>query len=152
MSLQRKKATRQQIVNYIEAVLYKNIPKIRAYQEHINDTLKNPHSAINRLEASADFKAIYATMAGDDDVILEKAIARAQNKYVKLVEKNIDKMANILDEAENTDREEGTGVKNQAIAVRLANETISAMSIVQGASPPASTGGNKRLDKSSVIR
>lgn len=139
-----KSPTRQQIVAYIEAVLFKGSNKKAAYLENVNPEISNVHSAIRTIEGRDDFKEIYKTLDTDNNLQAQEAAVRARRKYVQLIEKNLDKTTELLDEAGST------ADKQQAI--RLSNETIGSMSgINSGGDNEDGDGKRKQLKRSDSI-
>lgn len=133
------------MIAYAEAVHIQKFPKGKAYKAYVNDKVKDVFNAIGRLERNEEYKAIVTTILEDSNFQLDKKIANVRSKYVSLIESNIDTMQNVIKKAS----EEGQ-LKDQAMAVRLANETITAMSIIDGSREPSKpTQGT--INKSSVI-
>ena len=136
-----KTINRNSMIEYIQAVLVGGISKKKAYLEFIDPNSKDAAAAVNRMEKRPDFIKLHASIKADDALQMEKSVSRVKLKYVKLIEKNMDTMSDVLDNAED--------MKEKAIAVRLANETITAMGIIDR--PTESTSGQPALNRGGVI-
>lgn len=133
------------MVAYAEAVLIKGYTKKAAYQEYVDDQVKDPKKAFMAMEKKKEFQEIWQTIAGDANAILQADITRVRTKYANLVEQNIDMASDILDDMKDNKET----FKNKAAAVRLVNETISAMAIVSGGTPAPEAP--RRIDHSGVV-
>lgn len=144
MAIKRlKKITRQEMVAYIEAILMKGYTKKDAFLEFIDPEAKDVHSRINTMENRAEFYEIYKTLNSDSNLQIQETINRVKKKYAALVEKNIDKATEVLDQTET--------IKDKATAIRLVNETVGALSIMSGNTTPDKQP--RKLDRgASVIR
>lgn len=143
MAIERARASREQIIAYIEDVLFRNKTKKASYQDNINPDIKNVHAAIRTLEGREDFKAIYTVLNSDGQLQLQETALRVRNKYAKLVEKNIDTATDVLESSES--------IKDKATAVRLVNETIGALAPVSGAQHAPDNQGGGKLNRGSAI-
>lgn len=130
-----RKPSKHQIVSYIDATLTRGENKIEAYKKHINPNIRSASSAIKRFEQSPDYIALMESLSIDNDQQLNIKVAKVRSKYVNLIEKNIDAMGDIIDSTE------GMEINEKAKAVRLANETITAMQIVDGPKEPGNPAG-----------
>lgn len=129
-----RKPSKHQIVSYIDATLTRGESKIDAYKKHINPNIRAASSAVKRFEKSPDYIALMESLSVDNDLQLNMKVAKVRSKYVGLIEKNIDAMSGIIDSTKDME------ISEKAKAVRLANETITAMQIVDGPKeqgPPA---------------
>lgn len=137
-----KGPTRDQMLAYIEATLIGKSTKKDAYLKHVNPDIKQANLAVARMEKLPEYQELYSTIATDDNLKMQTDVQRVQRKYVNLIEKNIDTMNGILDDVKNAE------VKDKAVAVRLANETVGAMSIVDGPKGPQHPG---TLNKAAAV-
>lgn len=138
-----QRLSRDQIVAYIEAVLFQGYTKKDAYLSHVNKDISNVHQAISALEKREDFQEVYRVLNSDGNLEVREAALRMKKKYANLIEKNIDKATDVLDEAET--------IKEKAAAVRLVNETVGALAPITN---PGSAGvGDQptKLKRGSVI-
>lgn len=132
---------RSKTLRYIEGVLIQGMTKSQAYKTYVNDSIKDASSAVARLERSKEFQDLQATLMTDENYKFKAAAQRVKGKYLGLIEKNIDKAGEMLDEAGST--------ADKAKAVRLTNETIQAMAIV--ATPVPQQDGAAPINKAGVI-
>lgn len=133
----QKQPSADQIIAYIHDILLQGSTKKDSYQKNINGSISNVHRSIGALERTQTFKDIYSSIITDNNLRMKEKVGKVKSKYLDLIELNIDTMTNVLKEAGKTTGEDS--LKNKAIAVRLANETVGAMSIVDGpqnAQPP----------------
>lgn len=131
---------------YIEATLLHGYTKKDAYLEFIDPASKNPTVMFSLMEKKKEFKDLYAVIYSDDQAQIMAKANTVRLKYVKLMEQNIDLMSEVMTEAKKTD-----GLREKATAVRLANETISAMAIVSGNGQPADGRKQPKLDAGGII-
>lgn len=134
------------MLGYINDVLLNGYTKKDAYLKNINGDIKQPSLAVVNMEKRKDFQEIYQSIISDDQLQMNGKIKKVQSKYVDLIEKNLDTAAGILDEVAKTSGEDS--LKNKAIAVRLVNETVGAMGIVQG---PAQATPPGKLNKAGAV-
>lgn len=134
------------MIAYIEATLVRGYTKKAAYQEFVDRDVKDPQQAVLRMEKKKEFKDLYQSIYTDDNMRLQLRMNQVKGKFVAVVEKNID----VLDEAlELVKGDKGT-TREKATVVRLANETIQAMSVVSGAGSAQAPGAPK-IDRSGVV-
>lgn len=138
---------RDDVIKYIEATLFGGMTKKDAYMEYINPDIKNVHGAITTMENKKEFKDLYQALFSDDALKAQHTIQRVRNKFAGLVENNIDATSKILQDVMQDDK---ASQRSKSGAVRLANETISAMAVIQGATP-VEQDGNKKLNRGSVV-
>lgn len=146
MALQRtqpKKASRDQIIAYIQDILFRGKTKTQSYKDNINDEIKDVFPAIKSLENREDFKAIYNVLDSDGNLAAQTTALKVRNKYIKLIEKNLDTAAEVLDEAET--------IKDKATAVRLVNETVGALAPIASGSPEGHAGGGGKLKRGGAV-
>lgn len=139
----KKKPTRDDIIGYVQDVVTNGYTKKDAFQKNIDNSIVDVTKAVIRLEKSEDFQAVYGVIMDDDTMRLNKKVKVIQGKYADLIEKNIDTASAILDKVK------GGEVKDQAIAVRLVNETVGAMAIVNG---PAQAQQPGSLNKANAVQ
>jgi hypothetical protein len=137
---------RDKVLQYIEATLVHGYTKKDAYLAFIDSDCKAPHQAIARLEKNKEYQDILAVITSDENYKFQIRAQRVKGKFLGLVEKNIDTADQVLDDVKNSE-----DVKSKAVAVRLVNETIQAMSVISGGAPPVGQPGNPKLDKSGVV-
>lgn len=145
MSLVKSSLSRDDIILYIEAILIRGYTKKAAYLEFINDKIVNVSDAVQKLEKKKEFQDIYDVIVTDANYAIQKKAQAVKEKYVDLVDENISLMRDVLKDASKSE-----DAKTKATAVRLANETITAMSIVDKPTD-GSAPGQGQLNKSSVI-
>lgn len=133
--------SRQDMVNYIQSTLMGGMNKATAYKAHIDPLVKDVYGAISRLEKRNEFVEMHQSIVDSDKNAANKLALRVKSKYLSMAEKNLDVASDLLDKA-NSD-------ESKAKAVRLANETFGAMSIIGVAQPQENTP--LKLDKSSVV-
>lgn len=135
MKVKKSSPTSGDIVKYIEAILVGGFSKRQAYRDNINADIKNIDQAISVLERKAEFKALYETVLRDHNTRITSSIEAVKASYVDLIGTNIKVAKEVLEEAEdNTEK---------ARAVRLANETISSMAIINSNSQDDNGSGEK---------
>lgn len=137
---------KESAVKYIQAVSFKGYTKKAAYIQYIDPqcNTKNVHSLIASMEKKTEFTELAAVVLSDSSLQLQNDIARVRSKYVKLVEVNIDNMTQVLKDTQ------GKEIKERATAIRLANETVTAMGVVSGNATP--NGNNpQEIDPSALI-
>lgn len=141
MSLKRRSPSRDDIVAYIQATLFQGKTKADAYREFINPDIKNVTNAVYALEKRSEFVAVYQTLNSDGNLELQEMALRLKKKYGKMIERNIDTATELLDEAETN--------KDKATAVRLVNETVGAMAVIQG--PGQSPSDRSKLNRGDSV-
>lgn len=149
-SLERSGPTRAQIISYAEDVILRGKSKAESYRSNIDANEKNLHYQISLLERRKDFKAVAEVLTQDNDRMLMEQAMEVRKKYLSLMGKNIDSASRLLDKAEKADKQEDTA-KNTAMAVRLVNETITAMAAVGGA-PMTASNSTQQLDPSGIVQ
>lgn len=137
---------RDKVLQYIEAILVHAYTKKDAYLAFIDSDCKAPHQAIARMENNKEYQDILAVIASDENYKFQIRTQRVRGKFLGLVEKNIDTADQVLEDVKDSEN-----VKDKAVAVRLVNETIQAMSVISGGTPPAGQPGNPKIDKSGVV-
>lgn len=136
---------RDKVLQYIEATLVHGYTKKDAYLAFIDSECKAPHAAISRMEKKKDYQDILTVVTSDENYKFQIRTQRVRGKFLGLVEDNIDTATQVLKDVKKED------TKTKAVAVRLVNETIQAMSVISGGTPPAGQPGTPKLDKSGVI-
>ena len=135
--------TRDQILLYAEDALLNGLTKKESYQKNINADLTQIGHAVIRLEKSQEYLDIRDSLMSDDSLRLRKKAIEIRGKYAKLIETNIDTMQSVLEGVVAGE------IADKAIAVRLANETIGAMSMVDA---PQQVNQPGSIDKSSAVQ
>lgn len=138
---------REVIISYIEACLTKGYTKKAAYIQFVNPDAspKSVHSLIRSFEKGKDFQEIQKVLMEDDNLQLAVRMADVRRKFVGMVDRTIDTMGEIFDEAKDS--------KEKAKAVRLANETVTALAVVSGnGGDTANKGGKPPVDPSSIVQ
>lgn len=140
---------RENILKYAEATILNGESKSVAYKRHVDSAARNPAAAASSLEKRKEFKAIADVLETDSERELQYSATKVKKKYLNLMEKNIEAMSDTIKTAQAMDKTEGTA-KNTAMAIRLANETLTAVGgIVQG--PVAPDKAQKKLDYSGFV-
>lgn len=146
MPVTRSLLNKEAAVKYIQAITYKGYKKKAAYIQYIdpNCNQKNVHTLIANMEKKPEFMEMVKVVMSDSSMELQQDVARVKGKFVKLVESNIDTMTQVLTGVK------GKEMKEQATAIRLANETVTAMGAVSG---NTSGGANNptEIDPSALI-
>lgn len=132
----------EKILAYIVDQIVSGLDKKSSYLKNINEVSK-VHIAISRLEKSQQYEEVYASVMNDNNMLLKAKAQKARLQYVNLINKNLDLAESVVDSVK-----EGT-VKDKGIAIRLMNETIGAMSIVDGPTQAQAPGA---LNKGSVVQ
>lgn len=140
-NLPQTRVTKDQMVAYATDVVMNGATKKDAYLRNVKD-VNQVHIAIARMEKTDEYQSILSSIMGDDAAKLATKVRRVQDKYVGLIEKNIDTASKILDKVADGE------VKDQAIAVRLVNETVGAMGVVTGTAQPQAPG---QLNKAGAV-
>lgn len=136
---------REDILSYITDNIIGGLTKKDSYLKNINADIKDTNKAIQRLEKTDNFQMIYQSVVNDDSLKLQIKVKKVQSKYVELMDKNLDTAIDVLDAVKGT---KGS-ITEKAVAVRLVNETIGAMAIVNGPTQAQKPG---ELDRSGVIQ
>ena len=129
------------MVAYATDIVFNGSTKKDAYLRNVKE-VNQVHIAIARMEKTEEYQSLLASIMGDDAAKLAAKVRRVQDKYVGLMEKNIDTASGILDNVADGE------LKDKAIAVRLVNETVGAMGVVTGASQPQAPG---QLNKAGAV-
>ena len=129
------------MVAYATDIVFNGSTKKDSYLRNIKE-VNQVHIAIARMEKTEEYQSLLASIMGDDAAKLVAKVRRVQDKYVGLMEKNIDTASGILDNVADGE------LKDKAIAVRLVNETVGAMGVVTGASQPQAPG---QLNKAGAV-
>lgn len=129
------------MVAYATDIVFNGSTKKDSYLRNVKD-VNQVHIAIARMEKTEEYQSLLASIMGDDAAKLAAKVKRVQDKYVGLMEKNIDTASSVLDGVKDGE------LKDKAIAVRLVNETVGAMGVVTGASQPQSPG---QLNKAGAV-
>lgn len=138
----QRQPSADKIIAYVHDILLQGMTKKDSYQKNINNSISNVHRSIGALERTQTFKDIYASIITDDNLRMKEKVAKVKSKYLGLIELNIDTMTNVLKEAAKSEGE--NSLKDKAIAVRLANETVGAMAIVDGPNNAQPVGALKK--------
>ena len=129
------------MVAYATDIVFNGSTKKDSYLRNIKD-VNQVHIAIARMEKTEEYQSLLASIMGDDAAKLAAKVKRVQDKYVGLMEKNIDTASSVLDGVKDGE------LKDKAIAVRLVNETVGAMAVVTGATQPQAPG---QLNKAGAV-
>jgi len=129
------------MVAYATDIVFNGSTKKDSYLRNVKD-VNQVHIAIARMEKTEEYQSLLASIMGDDAAKLAAKVKRVQDKYVGLMEKNIDTASSVLDGVKDGE------LKDKAIAVRLVNETVGAMAVVTGATQPQAPG---QLNKAGAV-
>ena len=129
------------MVAYATDIVFNGSTKKDSYLRNVKD-VNQVHIAIARMEKTEEYQSLLASIMGDDAAKLAAKVRRVQDKYVGLMEKNIDTASSVLDGVKDGE------LKDKAIAVRLVNETVGAMAVVTGATQPQAPG---QLNKAGAV-
>jgi len=139
--LPQTRVTKDQMVAYATDIVFNGLTKKDSYLRNVKD-VNQVHIAIARMEKTEEYQSLLASIMGDDAAKLAAKVKRVQDKYVGLMEKNIDTASSVLDGVKDGE------LKDKAIAVRLVNETVGAMAVVTGATQPQAPG---QLNKAGAV-
>jgi len=139
--LPQTRVTKDQMVAYATDIVFNGSTKKDSYLRNVKD-VNQVHIAIARMEKTEEYQSLLASIMGDDAAKLAAKVKRVQDKYVGLMEKNIDTASSVLDGVKDGE------LKDKAIAVRLVNETVGAMAVVTGATQPQAPG---QLNKAGAV-
>jgi len=129
------------MVAYATDIVFNGSTKKDSYLRNVKD-VNQVHIAIARMEKTEEYQSLLASIMGDDAAKLAAKVRRVQDKYVGLMEKNIDTASSVLDGVKDGE------LKDKAVAVRLVNETVGAMAVVTGATQPQAPG---QLNKAGAV-
>jgi hypothetical protein len=144
MTLQQRQS-RDRMLEYIQGILIQRMTKKQAYLTYIDPDAKNPNQSIVAMENKAEFKAMHKVISGDANLQINARMIQVRDKFVRVVEKNLDTIDQLFDDVKNGE------TKEKATVVRLANETISAMAVVAGAGGGGNDPHAPKVDTGGVI-
>jgi len=87
-------------IDYINAVYVDGKLKSEAYKEFINPDIKDVHQAISNMERKREFIDALDTLVAVSRSEADRIMARSGVNMAKLVNKTIEKVSQVLDEAE----------------------------------------------------